>query len=125
MLGDPAYRHLATPFVCTGIANLHLIPPSSPAYPVSSLANRVFSACRVAVEWNFNMILQKFARFQFHPMKIFERHDLQAYRAACFLTNCYNCVAPNEISQSYECDPPELSEYCQGLQWSEQHVYYD
>lgn len=124
VIGDPAYRHLSTPFVVTPIANLHLIPPSSPAYPVSSLANRVFSACRVAVEWNFNMILQKFARFQAHPMKIFERLDLQAYRAACFLTNCYNCASRgNLISQSYELEPPELSMYCQGLQWSDQHVH--
>jgi hypothetical protein len=33
------------------------------------------------------------------------------YRAGVILANGLNCIRPNQISQYFECEPPELADY--------------
>ena len=124
IVGDPAYRYVDTAYVTTPIPDVSNMYPGSPEHAVCSLANRVYSSVRIAIEWNFGIILLKFRRWRVHKMQIGKGLDVKAYMACAFMTNCFNCASGgNEISQYYGLQPMGVSEYCLGLEWSPHHVY--
>lgn len=125
IVGDPAYRYVDTAYVTSPIPDVNKMTPGSPQHAACSLANRIYSSVRIAIEWNFGIILSKFRRWRVHKMQIGKGLDAKAYMACAFMTNCFNCASGgNQISRYYRLKPIKVSEYCQGLDWSPHHVYY-
>ncbi|XP_055339621.1 uncharacterized protein LOC129589089 [Paramacrobiotus metropolitanus] len=74
--------------------------------------NHAMKTVRESVEWGFKEVVVKFAFVDFRKqMKLFEKPVNKIFRMAVFLTNCCNCLYPNQASQYFNVEPPTLEEY--------------
>jgi hypothetical protein len=70
------------------------------------------SAARIAVEWYFGRVSQKWLMLNdVRRHRVIQSPVAVWYRAACFLTNVVSCLNPNQISQAFNCEPPTAQEY--------------
>ncbi|GAU88549.1 hypothetical protein RvY_01231-1 [Ramazzottius varieornatus] len=74
--------------------------------------NTLMSKLRQSVEWCFKEVVTKFAFVDFRKqMKLYEKPVNRIYRVAVLLTNCHNCLYPNQTSRYFDLEPPSLFEY--------------
>ncbi|XP_055342334.1 uncharacterized protein LOC129590913, partial [Paramacrobiotus metropolitanus] len=80
--------------------------------PLKEALNEAMSTVRESVEWGFKEVVKEFAFVDFKKqMKIFENPVNKIFRIAVLLTNCRNCLYPNQASQYFNLEPPFLKEY--------------
>ncbi len=75
--------------------------------------NNAMSSARISVEWAFGAILRHWASLRYVPQQqlLSNRKIGQVFFVAAFLTNCLNCLHPNQTSQYFNCTPPSLEAY--------------
>jgi len=75
--------------------------------------NHAMSSARISVEWAFGAILRHWASLRYVPQQqlLSNRKIGQVFFVAAFLTNCLNCVRPNQTAQYFQCTPPSLEAY--------------
>lgn len=104
LYGDPAYParpHLLSPF--RNPANQHELDH-----------NKSMSSARQSVEWSFSNISTLFAFLDFKKnLKILLSPVALYYRVGALLANCHNCLHSNEVSKTFNMQPPRLEEYLQ------------
>ena len=79
--------------------------------------NTTMASSRICVEWEFGHIIQYWAALQMRvQQKLLDgSRPGQQYFVAALLTNCLNCLQPNNTSQYFSVVPPALEEYIAGL----------
>ena len=76
------------------------------------ILNQSMNSARVAVEHAFNRVIALWAFVDFaKQQKSLCTRPAMAYLNAQFLTNCNNCMYPNQVSQAFDIEPPTLREY--------------
>ena len=76
------------------------------------MQNTLMSKLRQSVEWGFKEVIKKFAFVDFRKqMKLYEKPINKIYRVAVLLTNCHNCLYPNQTSKYFDLEPPSLFDY--------------
>lgn len=80
-----------------------------------SAFNKAMSKVRITVEWYFKEVksLWSFVDCK-RRLRVLQMPVGMMYQAAVLLTNFRNCLEPNEISQYFNCRPPNLQEYVEG-----------
>ena len=74
--------------------------------------NTLMSKLGQSVEWGFKEVIKMFAFVDFRKqMKLFEKPINKIYRVAVLLTNCHNCLYPNQISTYFNLEPPSLFDF--------------
>ena len=81
--------------------------------PMHAAYNHSMSSARISVEWAFGAILRHWASLRYvpHQQLLSNRKIGQIYFVSAFLTNCLNCLKPNQTSQYFQCTPPSLEAY--------------
>jgi nuclease HARBI1 len=69
------------------------------------------SGGRIAVEWFFGIVGEKFPLIKIKTKKYFSFRTVKLYVACALLTNIENILHCNQISQYFSVPPPSLSEY--------------
>ena len=70
------------------------------------------SGVRITVVWIFKEVKMQFTVLDYkRKMKLLESLVGLLFLCCMFLTNCRNCVYPNQISQYFDCAPPTVEEY--------------
>ena len=79
--------------------------------------NTTMASSRICVEWEFGHIVQHWAALQMRvQQKLLDgSRPGQQYFVAALLTNCLNCLQPNQTSKYFSVEPPALEEYIAGL----------
>lgn len=78
--------------------------------------NDMMKSSRIAVEWEFDHILEHWASLHFKPsQKLLTGGIGQQYVVAAFLTNVFNCLHPSKTSVYFKVAPPDLHTYLQRL----------
>jgi hypothetical protein len=74
--------------------------------------NAKMSAMQIEVEHRFGIEanLWPFLNASW-KMQIYSSPVGWYYRVGVLLTNCLNCLCPNQVAQYFDCLPPSLSEY--------------
>lgn len=104
--GDPAY----------GISDI-LMSPFKGADAILSEEQRTFnktmSSVRVSIEWFFGILKNSWAFMDWNKKhKILLSPVAKMMNVAVLLTNCRTCIiGGNQISDSFNCQPPTLNEY--------------
>ena len=74
--------------------------------------NRKMSQARICVEWAFGEVVELWAFVDFKKnLKIGLSPIGQFYLIAVLLTNCHSTLQPNQTSQLFNLDPPNLEQY--------------
>lgn len=69
--------------------------------------NIAMSKLRVSVEWGFAKILQLFPFLDFKKnLKVADY-----YKIGVILTNCHTCLYGGQVSEYFDCEPPQLEAY--------------
>ncbi|XP_066910729.1 uncharacterized protein [Clytia hemisphaerica] len=101
--GDPAYPlrpHLQAPFRAPGLT------------PDQTQFNKSMSKVRVTVEWLFKEIINYFKFMDFKKnLKVRLSAVGKMYIVCAFLQNCRTCLYGNQVSQFFDCDPPNIETY--------------
>ena len=70
------------------------------------------NAARVSIENVFGCVVNLWTLLDFKRyFKIHQNSPARTYLNAQFLTNCHNCMRPNQVAQMFDCQPPTLTEY--------------
>ncbi|XP_055349413.1 LOW QUALITY PROTEIN: uncharacterized protein LOC129596212 [Paramacrobiotus metropolitanus] len=78
------------------------------------MQNNAMKTVRESVEWGFKEVVAKFAFVDFKKqMALLQKPINKMFIVAVLLTNCINCMYPNEASQFFDTEPPTLQEYLQ------------
>ncbi len=108
LYGDSAYstnRHLVAPFPNADVAAPHL-----------SRWNREMSSVRVAVEWSIGKVYQLFPYFRNSTRHCVFRDPLaNRFCVGVLLTNASVCLYGSNASKYFDCPPPTLFEYFDGI----------
>jgi hypothetical protein len=83
--------------------------------------NDAMASARISIEWAFGAILRHWASLRYVPSQqlLSNRKIGQVYFVAAFLTNCLNCLKPNQTAQYFKCQPPSLDAYLTWLKCSQ------
>ena len=104
IFGDPAYgvsEQILSPFSGVGGQT-----------PEEQAWNTDMSRVQIEVEHTFGVLMNMWpAVSAWWKHKIFWMQPGTLYRVAVLLTNAHNCIHPNQISRSFELDPPSVEEY--------------
>ena len=74
--------------------------------------NTCMAQARIAVEWGFLKVVQKWAYLDYHKqMKIWGTPVAMFYKVGSLLTNFHTCLYGSEVSTYFELDPPTLEAY--------------
>lgn len=74
--------------------------------------NKRMSKLRVTVEWGYAKVIQLFPFLDFKKnIKIYKQQVGNYYKVGTLLTNCHTCLYGSQVSEYFECDPPELEVY--------------
>ncbi|KAF9003798.1 hypothetical protein BDZ89DRAFT_1145922 [Hymenopellis radicata] len=104
IFGDPAYglsRHMLSPFAGEGERTA-----------VEEHFNAQMASVRIEVEHGFGIVANTWPY-----LNAGWKHRLYAspvgryYRVGVLLTNCLNCLRPNQVAQYFNCQPPSLRDY--------------
>ena len=89
-----------------------VLPPWAHAF------NNVMARPRTSVEWGYNQVCRKFAYVDWRKQLKIELMPVESiWHFGVFLTNCLTAhCGGNQISDFFECLPPTLEEYLQGVQ---------
>ena len=83
-----------------------------PLTPAQEEFNRTMATYRIAVEWGFLAVIQSFGYVDMKKqMKLFGSPVALYYTVSTLLTNCNNCLHPNQTAQYYATFPPTLHDY--------------
>lgn len=89
-----------------------MVPFKGPINVQQRMVNKEMSKLRVSVEWGFAKIIALFPFLDFKKnLKIYKQEVGNYFKVAAILTNCHTCLYGSQVSQYFECDPPELDEY--------------
>ena len=102
--GDPAY----------GVGLNILSPFSGPGERTEEEKewNAEMSAVRIEVEHGFGIVSNTWPFLNAAwKMQLYSSPVGRYYRVGVLLTNCLNCLRPNQVAQYFDCIPPELHEY--------------
>lgn len=104
IFGDPAYgvgRHIMSPFSGAGERT-----------EAEKEWNASMSAVRIEVEHGFGIVANTWPFLNAGwKMRLYSSPVGRYYRVGVLLTNCLNCMRPNQVAQYFDCEPPELTEY--------------
>lgn len=104
IFGDPAY----------GVSPV-ILSPFSRAGEYSQEERRWnagMASARIEVEHAFGIVVNTWPFLNCHwRMKLYASPIGLYYRVAVLLTNARNCLHPNQISQKFNCQPPNIHEY--------------
>ncbi len=104
IFGDPAYGlgpHLMSPFSGTG-----------ERADEENDFNAQMSAVRIEVEHGFGIVANMWPFLNAGwKMRLYSSPVGRYYRVGVLLTNCLNCIRPNQVAQYFDCRPPSLSDY--------------
>ena len=95
-----------------------LMVPFTDTYDLRKEAfNDVMTSARIAIEWEFGGILQHWASLNWtNEQKLLGGGKIaQVYFVCGFLTNCINCMRPNNASQYFNVKPPMLEDYVESI----------
>ena len=71
--------------------------------------NKAIFSVRISVEWIFKEVKMQFTVMEFkRKMKFGEGRIGLMFLCCMFLSNCRNCIYPNQISQYFNCRLPTL-----------------
>ena len=74
--------------------------------------NAEMSAVRIEVEHGFGIVANTWPFLNAGwKMRLYSSPVGRYYRVGVLLTNCINCLWPNQVSQYFDCHPPKLNEY--------------
>ena len=77
-----------------------------------SAFNGAMSGVRITVEWIFKEVKMHFTIVDFkRKMKLLEGPVGLLFLCCMFLSNCRNCIYPNQIAQYFDCAPLSLEQY--------------
>ncbi|EPQ55484.1 hypothetical protein GLOTRDRAFT_93696 [Gloeophyllum trabeum ATCC 11539] len=104
IFGDPAYGigyHIMSPFAGFGERTVE-----------EKEWNGRMAAVRIEVEHGFGIVanLWPFLNAGW-KMQLYNSPVARYYRVGVLLTNGLNCLRPNQVSQYFDCMPPELNDY--------------
>jgi hypothetical protein len=87
--------------------------PDGEAEAINSAMKKV----RISVEWSYWSVISIFEFLNYRSnIKIRENPNInEIYFVATFLTNCHNCLHPNQTSEYFGMLPPTLEHYCDNL----------
>lgn len=78
--------------------------------------NRSINKCRESVEHAFKEVKCKFKFINYYQdLKLLKTHVQNIIFTVVLLTNCYNCLCPNQISTYFDMPPPSIEEYMSNL----------
>ena len=102
LYGDKGYTDTAT----------IMAPYEGDLSPLKDAFNKAMSKVRIAVERNYHIVTDnwRFVAYK-SSQKVFLFPVGKFYIAAVVLTNCLNCLRPNQTSQYFQVSPPSLEEY--------------
>lgn len=104
VFGDPAYGlgpHVQSPFSRSGQLSAEEIE-----------WNAEMSAVRIEVEHGFAIVTNNFPFLSAHwKMHLYSSPVGRYYRVGVLLSNCLNCLRPNQVATYFDCRPPLLREY--------------
>ena len=74
--------------------------------------NARMSAVHIEVEHGFGIVANTWPFLNAGwKMGLYSSPVGRYYRVGVLLSNCINCLWPNQVAQYFECLPPELDEY--------------
>ena len=104
MFRDPAYGvgpHIISPFAGMGDRTEE-----------EKAWNAEMSAVRIEVEHGFGIVANTWPFLNAGwKMQLYSSPVGRYYWVGVLLTNCINCLWPNQVSQYFDCHPPKLNEY--------------
>jgi hypothetical protein len=104
IFGDPAYGvgpHIISPFSGMGERTAEELE-----------WNATMSAVRIEVEHGFGIVSNTWPFLNSGwKMHLYASPVGQYYRIGVLLTNCLNCLRPNQVAQYFDCPPPLLNDY--------------
>lgn len=114
-VGDTIYQLLADtaytggPYITKGFKATGQRPLSSG----EKKYNRSLSKARIAVEWSFADLANRFCRYlrMSRKLKLGETRLYIVVRVGVILSNCITCLRPGLTATYFNCEPPEIEEY--------------
>ena len=74
--------------------------------------NLIMSKVRVAVEWNFGLLVARFKHADFAKgLKIQDGEVVKTFRVAALLANCHTCLYGSQHTTYFDIMPPTVEEY--------------
>jgi nuclease HARBI1 len=110
LYGDPAYPQ--SEYLIGSIGNAQ-------DGSVEAAWNTEMSGSRICVEWTFGDVGRQFRALDLkHGLQIFRSPVAKYYTVAVFFLNCRNCIYGNETSDYFDCEPMNLHEYINLVNWN-------
>lgn len=107
LYGDPAYplsEHIVCPFRGVALSE------------AQEQFNHSMSAVRQTVEWSIGKTVTYFAFLDFKKnLKILLQPVGKYYKLGALLSNCHTCLYGSQTSMYFQCDPPSLQQYLNGI----------
>lgn len=104
LFGDPAYG-----------VNFQILSPYSgegERTEREQMFNVAMASMRIEVEHGFAVVLNSFPYLNsFWRMRVHSSPIGSQYRVGILLSNGLNCLRPSQVSQFFDCPPPDLFEY--------------
>jgi nuclease HARBI1 len=104
IFGDPAYGvgpHIQSPFAGAGVRTEE-----------QQGWNAEMAAVRIEVEHGFGIVANTWPFLNAGwKMHLYSSPVGRYYQVGVILTNCINCMRPNQVAQYFDCIPPELEDY--------------
>lgn len=104
IFGDPAYGvgpFIQSPFAGVGVRTVE-----------EQEWNAEMSAVRIEVEHAFGIVQNTFPFLNAGwKMHLYSSPVGRYYRVGVLLTNCLNCLHPNQVATYFDCPPPTLQDY--------------
>lgn len=107
LYADKIYR---TSPIVTAAFNLRNNPGGLNAWQV--MQNRIMSDIRVAIEWSFGKIVQRYKYVTFGKTMFLQGSPVnQYYHVGVFLENCHTCFYGSQHTRYFLVAPPSIEEY--------------
>jgi nuclease HARBI1 len=110
MYGDPAYPQ--SQYLLGGVAG-------AAAGSIEAKWNKAMSRARICVEWTFGEVGKVFRSLSLKQgMQVYRVPVAKYYYAAVFLLNCRNCMYGGQTADYFGCDPLDLDDYIELVDWN-------